>query len=56
MTTGKKIKTARILAGLTQAQLAGKSGLHQPYISAIENDRHNISKKLYDKLIKICVK
>ena len=40
MTIGESMRTARKKAGLTQKQLAEKSGIPQPSISRIENDEH----------------
>lgn len=43
MSIGQKIKRARQLAGLTQAELAKKSSLSRSYIGDIEKDRYNAS-------------
>lgn len=37
------IRKYRIQKGLSQEQLAEKSGLHRTYISALERERRNIS-------------
>ncbi len=39
ITPGESVKLIRELQGLAQAELARKSGIPQPTISAIENDR-----------------
>ncbi len=39
LTSGKALKIYRELQGLTQAQLAEKSGLKQATISSLEHDR-----------------
>ncbi len=39
LTTGKALKIYRELQGLTQAELAQKSGLKQATISSLEHDR-----------------
>lgn len=48
------IREARIAAGLTQAELAGRSGLTQSHISRLENGEHSPShatvKKIADAL------
>lgn len=45
-----KIKDARKAAGLTQAQLAEKSGLPQSHISRLENAEHSPSRKTLEKI------
>ena len=37
------LKAARLKAGLTQAQLAERTGLLQQYISLVEAGKHNIT-------------
>lgn len=50
---GKLIKDARRKAGLTQAELANKSGTSRTYISRIENDRSDIELNTLKKIIEI---
>lgn len=45
-----KIKDARKAAGLTQTQLAEKSGLPQPHISRLENGEHSPSRKTLERI------
>lgn len=40
---GRRIREAREAVGLTQAELAEKSGLARSYLSAVENGARNIS-------------
>ncbi|MBU2524721.1 helix-turn-helix domain-containing protein [Patescibacteria group bacterium] len=47
---GKKIREIRKLNGLSQEQLAVKSGLHRTYISDIEQGGRNVSLKNIEKL------
>jgi len=47
---GKKIRERREAAGLTQEQLAEKSGLPQSHISRLENARHSPSRSTLDKI------
>ncbi len=47
---GKKIRDRREAAGLTQEQLAEKSGLPQSHISRLENARHSPSRSTLDKI------
>lgn len=47
-TTGERIRAARLRAGLTQVQLAGRLGVVQHNISALETGRENPSlERLY---------
>lgn len=41
MTLGNKIRNCRIERGMTQVELALKSGLSQGYISQLEKDKFN---------------
>jgi DNA-binding XRE family transcriptional regulator len=50
---GQLIRQARMRAGLTQQQLAGKSGTTRNYISRIENDRSDIELDTLRKIIEI---
>ncbi|MFK8105327.1 MAG: helix-turn-helix domain-containing protein [Saprospiraceae bacterium] len=50
---GKIIKSARTKAGLTQEELARKSGTTRYYISRIENDRSDIELSTLRKIIEI---
>lgn len=45
-----RIREARKEAGLTQAQLAARSGLPQSHISRIENARHSPSRATIEKI------
>jgi DNA-binding XRE family transcriptional regulator len=40
---GKKLRAARIRAGLTQAEVAEQAGLTQQYVSVVEGGRQNIT-------------
>ncbi len=44
------LKKYRLKAGLTQEELAFRSGLHRTYISALECKRRNISIENIEKL------
>lgn len=50
---GRLIKEARIKSGLTQQELAMKSGTSRNYISRIENDRSDIELDTLRKIIEI---
>jgi DNA-binding XRE family transcriptional regulator len=50
---GRLIKEARIKSGLTQQELAEKSGTTRNYISRIENDRSDIELDTLRKIIEI---
>lgn len=47
---GLKIRKARVSRGLSQEQLAFKSGLHRTYISDVERGTRNISVASLDKV------
>lgn len=47
---GKRIREARNEAGLTQEQLAAKSGLPQSHISRIENAKHSPARATIEKI------
>jgi transcriptional regulator with XRE-family HTH domain len=47
-----KLRTARLLAGLTQAQLAAKAGINQTVISTIESGR--TKNPSHRSVIRIC--
>lgn len=47
---GKKIRNRREEAGLTQGQLAEKSGLPQSHISRLENSVHSPSRSTLEKI------
>lgn len=40
---GKRVKIARIERGISQQELAQRTGLRQSHVSLIENDRHDPS-------------
>lgn len=46
----KKVKAARNEAGLTQEQLAAKTGLPQSHISRIENAKHSPARATIEKI------
>ncbi|MEP7269633.1 MAG: helix-turn-helix transcriptional regulator [Saprospiraceae bacterium] len=48
---GKKIKTERLKAGLTQEQLAIKSGTSKHYISRLENSKSDIELLTLKKIV-----
>ncbi len=48
---GRLLKNARIKAGLTQEQLAERSGTTRFYISKIENDRADIEMSTFRKIV-----
>jgi DNA-binding XRE family transcriptional regulator len=48
----EKIRTLRAAAGLTQGQLAEKSGLPQSHISRLENGQHSPSRATMEKIAK----
>ena len=50
MDLGKRIKELRELAGMTQDDLAKRSGRTQEHISRIENGRHSPNYKTLTKL------
>jgi transcriptional regulator with XRE-family HTH domain len=47
---GNRLKTLRKEKGLSQEELALKSGLNRPYISAIEKGKRNVSLEVMEKL------
>ena len=47
---GQKVKLMRKAKELSQEDLAEKSGLNRPYISAIEKGKRNISLEVIEKL------
>lgn len=49
-TPGSRLRSARELRELTQAQLAGRLGVSAPNISAMERDRRPIGKAMAKKL------
>ncbi|WP_339704545.1 helix-turn-helix transcriptional regulator [Algoriphagus aquimarinus] len=49
-TFGKKVKLLRKGKNLSQEELALKSGLNRPYISAIEQGKRNVSLEVMEKL------
>lgn len=40
---GENVRRLRLAAGLSQDELAGRSGLHRTYISSIERGKRNVS-------------
>jgi transcriptional regulator with XRE-family HTH domain len=47
---GIRLKTLRKAKGLSQEELAERSGLNRPYISAIEKGKRNFSLEVMEKL------
>lgn len=47
---GIRLRTLRKEKGLSQEELALKSGLNRPYISAIEKGNRNVSLEVMEKL------
>lgn len=47
---GIRLRTLRKEKGLSQEELALKSGLNRPYISAIEKGKRNVSLEVMEKL------
>ena len=47
---GLRLKTLRKEKGLSQEELALKSGLNRPYLSAIEKGKRNVSLEVMEKL------
>lgn len=47
---GTRLRTLRREKGLSQEELAEKSGLNRPYISAIEKGKRNVSLEVMEKL------
>jgi len=50
---GINLKTARVKAGLTQAQLAERSGLLQQYVSLVESGKQNVTLTTAQALAKV---
>ena len=48
--SGQRVKEAREAAGLTQAELADRSGIPQSHISRIENAVHSPSRKTLERI------
>ncbi len=48
---GEELKKARVQAGLTQEQLAFKTGLHRTYISLLERNKNSLT---VPTLFKVC--
>ncbi len=47
---GQRIKILRKEKGLSQEELAERSGLNRPYISGIEQGKRNVSLEVMEKL------
>ncbi|WP_100627015.1 helix-turn-helix domain-containing protein [Algoriphagus formosus] len=47
---GQRLRVLRKDKGLSQEELAEKSGLNRPYISAIEQGKRNVSLEVMEKL------
>ena len=52
-TPGYYLRLYRLRASLTQAQLAGQTGIHRRHISEMENNKRSIDKALARKLAHI---
>jgi DNA-binding XRE family transcriptional regulator len=50
---GKNLRAARIRAGLTQARVADRTRLTQPYVSLVEAGRQNITLSTMTALAKV---
>jgi transcriptional regulator with XRE-family HTH domain len=50
---GMNLKAARLKAGLTQAQLAERSGLLQQYVSLVESGKQNVTLTTAQALAKV---
>jgi predicted transcriptional regulator len=48
---GSLIRTARLKAGLTQAQLAQRSGTSRFYISRLENNKTDLEMSTFRKIV-----
>lgn len=53
MMYGKRIKLIRKQRGMTQSELAEKSGLLQSQISMIERGKRNLSVRVADKIVAV---
>jgi transcriptional regulator with XRE-family HTH domain len=47
---GKKLREARLTAGVSQERLAELAGLHRTYVSSVERGRRNISIENIERL------
>jgi transcriptional regulator with XRE-family HTH domain len=47
---GQRLKTLRKAKGLSQEELAERSGLNRPYISGIEQGKRNVSIEVVEKI------
>lgn len=52
LTIGQKLKIKRIAERLEQRELAKMLGIHVVILSAIENDRMDVPRKHYAKIIR----
>ena len=50
MTTGQRIKAARMKAGLTQKELGTKLGVSESFIAQYETDKRNPKKETLEKI------
>lgn len=48
---GKRVKSLRINAGISQMELASLAGLDRTYITSVENGRRNISIVSLEKIV-----
>lgn len=46
----RNVRAARVRAGMTQEQLAERSGLHQTYLSDIERGKRNVTLDVVERL------
>lgn len=49
---GKRLREVRLIAGLSQEDLAGKAGLHRTYVGMIERARRNITLASAERIAK----
>lgn len=50
---GQKVRTARMLCGMSQAELARRAGVAQAVVSYIENGKHKNCATIYSA-VRIC--
>lgn len=48
---GKALRKRRVELGISQEQLADKSGLHRTYVGDVERGERNVSLKNVEKLV-----
>jgi predicted transcriptional regulator len=50
---GSELRSLRLESGMTQLEVAKKTGLSEPYVSRIESGRFNFTMKMLKKLLEI---